>query len=61
MKDNKIGFVEGIIIEIRKVYRSYFWKKNWYKKWVLNRFHFFIGKGVLLKGGGWVESNDMWK
>jgi hypothetical protein len=55
-----VTMLNNILYNIRQKWRSYFWKKNWYKKWILNRLRFFMGQSILTEGG-WLNSKDLWK
>lgn len=46
---------------IRKVWRSYFWNKNWYKKAILFKLRKRLGYKNVLTKGGWININQLGK
>lgn len=44
-------------IILRRKFREYFWKKEWYQYWILYRLRSFLGKSYLKNG--WHDKTEM--
>lgn len=40
---------------VKKLWRNYFWKKNWYKRLILYRFNLLLGRDYL--DDGWYSAD----